>query len=187
MAKISIVLLVVALIVFRHVSEAQRSTDKDEQKDKEEKVTENDKDRERNKDEKVLENDKDKVKDKDNEIDKDEKVLENDKDKDKDKERDKDEKVIEKDLDEAKDLIAEDLKEKKANLKSLETQVNELSKSETVLDELGEAHKKGKSLKPYEKKLKKFNRRIKRTPKKKRYGSIIQSILKDLGLNRGRY
>ncbi|CAF2375300.1 splicing regulatory glutamine/lysine-rich protein 1 [Brassica napus] len=184
MAKISIVLLVVALIVFLHVSEAQRSTDKDEQKDKEEKVTENDKDKERNKDEKV---DKDKVKDKDKERDKDENVLENDKDKDKDKERDKEEKVIEKDLDEAKDLIAEDLKEKKANLKSLETQVNELTKSETVLDELGEAHKKGKSLKPYEKKLKKFNRRIKRTPKKKRYGSIIQSILKDLGLNRGRY
>ncbi|KAF2540779.1 hypothetical protein F2Q68_00033323 [Brassica cretica] len=183
MAKISIVLLVVALIVILHVSEAQLSTDKDEQKDKEEKVTENDKDKERNKDEKVLENDKDKVKDKDKERDKDEKVLENDKD----KERDKEEKVIEKDLDEAKDLIAEDLKEKKANLESLETQVNELTKSETVLDELGEAHKKGKSLKPYEKKLKKFNRRIKRTPKKKRYGSIIQSILKDLGLNRGRY
>ncbi|KAJ4886399.1 hypothetical protein Rs2_26147 [Raphanus sativus] len=172
MAKISFVLLLLALIVFLHVSEAQHSTDKDE------KVTENDIGKETDKDEKILENDQDK------ERDKGEKVVENDKDKD--KERDKEEKVLEEDLDEAKSLIAEDLKEKKANLKNLETEVNVLTKSETALDELGEAHKKGESLKPYEKKLKKFNRKLKRTPKKKRYG-IIQSILKDLGLNRGRY
>lgn len=51
--------------------------------------------------------------------------------------------------------------------------MNELIKFEMVLDEFGEVYKKGKSLKFYEKKFKKFNRRIKWILKKKRYGFII--------------
>ncbi|KAF8092322.1 hypothetical protein N665_0417s0019 [Sinapis alba] len=122
MAKMSFVLLVVALITFLHVSEAQPSKDRDE-------------------------------------------------------------KVIENDLHEAKDLIEEDLKEKEKTIKSLESEVNLLTKSEKMLSDIGEAYKKGKSLEPYGKKLKKFNRKVKQG---KRYGSVVQNILKDLGLNGGR-
>lgn len=97
----------------------------------------------------------------------------------------RDEKVIEDDLHEAKDLIEEDLKEKEKNIKSLKSEVNMLTKSEKMLDDIGEAHKKGESLEPYGKKLKKFNRKVKQASKEKR-GSVVQNILKDLGLNGGR-
>ncbi|CAH8324085.1 unnamed protein product [Eruca vesicaria subsp. sativa] len=127
MAKICFVLLVVALIAFLHVSEAQPPKDKNG-----------------------------------------------------------DEKVIENDLHEAKDLIEEDLKEKEKNIKDLESEVSMLTKSEKMLNDIGEAYKKGKSLEPYGKKLKKFNRKVKQAPKGKRYGSVVQNILKDLGLNGGR-
>lgn len=125
MEKISFVLLVVVLIAFVHVSEAQSSKEGEE-------------------------------------------------------------KVIEKDLHEAKDLIEDDLKEKEKNIKRLESEVNMLTKSEKMLNDIGEAYKNGTSLEPYGKKLKKFNRKVKQAPKGKRYGSVVQNILKDLGLNGGR-
>lgn len=125
MEKISFVLLVVVLIAFVHVSEAQSSKEGEE-------------------------------------------------------------KVIEKDLHEAKDLIEDDLKEKEKNIKRLESEVNMLTKSEKMLNDIGEAYKNGESLEPYGKKLKKFNRKVKQAPKGKRYGSVVQNILKDLGLNGGR-
>ncbi|CAH2055347.1 unnamed protein product [Thlaspi arvense] len=96
------------------------------------------------------------------------------------------EQVLEKDLHEARNLIDEDLKEKESNLKNLETQVSMLNKSEMMLIELGEAYKNGQSLEPFGIRLKKFNRKIKQAPGEVRYVSVIQSILKDLGLNGGK-
>lgn len=125
MAKISFVLLVVALIAFLHVSEAHRSIHFNEE-------------------------------------------------------------VLVNDLDEAKNLIEEDLNEKETNIKNLENEVSMLTKSEVMLSELGDAYKNGKNLAPFGRRLKRFNRRIKRAPEEVRYVSIIQSILKDLGLNGGR-
>ncbi|CAH8258965.1 unnamed protein product [Arabidopsis lyrata] len=96
------------------------------------------------------------------------------------------EEVLEKDLHEAKDLIEEDLKEKETSIRNLESEVSLLTKSEMMLTQLEHAYKNGKSLERFGKRLKKFNRRIKRAPEEVRYVSIIQSILKDLGLNGGR-
>ncbi|VVA96099.1 unnamed protein product [Arabis nemorensis] len=126
MAKISFVLLVIALIAFLHVSEAHRSLHFEEQ-------------------------------------------------------------VLENDLDEAKNLIEEDLKEKETSIKHLEDEVHMLTKSDHMLSELGDAYKNGKNLAPLGKRLKRFNRRIKKAPEEGRYVSIIQCILKDLGLNGGRF
>lgn len=126
MAKISFVLLVIALIAFLHVSEAHRSLHFDEQ-------------------------------------------------------------VLENDLDQAKNLIEEDLKEKETSIKHLEDEVHMLTKSDHMLSELGDAYKNGRNIAPFGKRLKKFNRRIKKAPEEGRYVSIIQSILKDLGLNGGRF
>lgn len=125
MAKISFVLLVVALIAFQHVSEAHRPIGFNNE-------------------------------------------------------------VVENDLHEAKDLIEEDLKEKETSIKNLENEVSLLTKSEMMLTQLEDAYRNGKSLERFGKKLKRFNRRIKQAPEEVRYVSIIQSILKDLGLNGGR-
>ncbi|KAL1211326.1 hypothetical protein V5N11_023350 [Cardamine amara subsp. amara] len=133
MAKIYFVLLIVVLIAFLHVSEANRSIDLNEGK----------------------------------------------------KEKNSTEGGLEEDLHQAKDLIEKDVKEKETNIKKLEKEVSMLTKSEAVLDQLGDAYRNGKSFEPYEKKLKKFNRRIKKAHRQVKYGSIIQNILQDLGLNRG--
>ncbi|XP_010515508.1 PREDICTED: uncharacterized protein LOC104791045 [Camelina sativa] len=125
MAKISFVLLVVALIAFQHVSEARRPINVNEE-------------------------------------------------------------VVENDLHQAKDLLEEDLKEKETNIKNLESEVNLLTDSELTLIQLEDAYKSGKSLDHFGKKLKKFNRKIKQAPEEVRYVSIIQSILKDLGLNKSK-
>lgn len=93
---------------------------------------------------------------------------------------------LEDDLHEAKDLIEKDLKTKETDIKKLEREVSLLNKSEVMLDQLGDAYRNGKSLEPFGKKLKKINRMIRKVPKRARYGSVIQSILQDLGLNRGR-
>ncbi|CAN8269806.1 unnamed protein product [Cochlearia groenlandica] len=97
-----------------------------------------------------------------------------------------DKKELKKDLHEAKDLIEDDVKKKESNIKTLEEEVRMLTKSETTLNELEDALKNGKNLAPYGKKLKKFNRKIKHAPKQVKCVSVIQSILKDLGLNGGR-
>ncbi|CAA0380953.1 hypothetical protein AtNW77_Chr3g0155391 [Arabidopsis thaliana] len=97
------------------------------------------------------------------------------------------EQVLEKDLHEAKDLIEEDLREKETSIRNLESEVSLLTKSEMMLTQLELAYKNGRNLEHFGKKLKKFNRRIKRAPEEVRYVSIIQSILKDLGLNGGRH
>ncbi|CAA7038655.1 unnamed protein product [Microthlaspi erraticum] len=123
MAKISFVLLVVTLIVFLHVSEAQRPVIFDEQ-------------------------------------------------------------VLQNDLHQAKDLIEKDLKEKETNIKNLESEMHMLTRSEMMLNQLGEADKNGQNLERFQKTLKKFNRRIIRAPEEARFTSVIQSILQDLGLNR---
>lgn len=97
--------------------------------------------------------------------------------------------AFEKDLQKAEAMIKEDLKAKKMNIQSLTSVVKTLSKSEKMLNELGNASKKDMDLAPYEKKLKKFSRIItlKKAPaKNKKPVSIIQSILKDFGLNGGR-
>lgn len=94
------------------------------------------------------------------------------------------EEVLENDLREAKDLIEEDLKEKETNIKKLESEVHMLTKSEMMLNQLGEAYKNGQTIERFQKNLKKFNRRIKQAPEEVRFASVIQSILKDLGLNR---
>ncbi|EOA32120.1 hypothetical protein CARUB_v10015371mg [Capsella rubella] len=100
---------------------------------------------------------------------------------------------FEKDLHKAEARIKEELKAKKMNIRGLTSEVKTLSKSEVVLNELGDAYKKDKNLKPYEKKLKNFSKiiNLKKAPappaaKKKKSESIIQTILKDFGLNGGR-
>ncbi|CAN8260729.1 unnamed protein product [Cochlearia groenlandica] len=127
MAKVSIVLLLVALVAYVQVSEAYLTSNVDEQE------------------------------------------------------------VLENDIQKAKDLIGEAIKEKQGTIKDLENVVTLLTKSEMMLTQLGEAYKNGKNLKPYGKKLTKFNTRIKRAPEEVKYVSIIQSILQDLGLNKSKY
>ncbi|ESQ49931.1 hypothetical protein EUTSA_v10021764mg [Eutrema salsugineum] len=97
--------------------------------------------------------------------------------------------ALEKDLRKAEAMIEEDLKAKKMSIQGLTTEVKTLSKSEKMLNQLGDDYRKDVNLAPYEKKLKKFSRivNLKKAPeKKKKSVSIIQSILKDFGLNRGR-
>lgn len=93
------------------------------------------------------------------------------------------------DLLKAEAMIEEDLKAKKTSIQDLSSEVKTLSKSEHMLNQLGDAYKKNMDLAPYEKKLKKFSRvvKVKKAPaKNKKPVSIIQSILKDLGLNGGK-
>ncbi|KAG7623578.1 hypothetical protein AtNW77_Chr3g0155401 [Arabidopsis thaliana] len=99
--------------------------------------------------------------------------------------------AFEKDLHKAEAMIAEELKAKKTNIQGLKSEVKTLSKSEVMLKDLGNAYKKDMDLRPYEKKLKNFSRivALKKAPMKnnnKKPVSIIQSILKDFGLNGGR-
>ncbi|XP_010485523.1 PREDICTED: uncharacterized protein LOC104763836 [Camelina sativa] len=96
------------------------------------------------------------------------------------------EEVVENDLHQAKDLLEEDLKEKETNIKNLESEVTLLTDSEKTLIQLEDAYKSGKSIEHFGKELKKFNRKIKQAPEEVRYVSIIQSILKDLGLNKSK-
>lgn len=94
------------------------------------------------------------------------------------------------DLLKAEAMIEKDLKAKKMSIQGLTSAVNTLSKSEHMLHQLGNAYKKNMDLAPYEKKIKKFSRviNLKKAPtaQKKKPVSIIQSILKDFGLNGGR-
>ncbi|KAG7575616.1 hypothetical protein ISN45_Aa03g000940 [Arabidopsis thaliana x Arabidopsis arenosa] len=98
--------------------------------------------------------------------------------------------AFEKDLQKAEAMIAEEVKAKKTNIRGLTSEVKTLSKSEVMLKDLGNAYKKDMDLRPYEKKLKNFSRvvALKKAPVKnnKKPVSIIQSILKDFGLNGGR-
>lgn len=99
--------------------------------------------------------------------------------------------AFEKDLQKAEAMIAEEVKAKKTNIQGLTSEVKTLSKSEVMLKDLGNAYKKDMDLRPYEKKLKNFSRinvALKKAPVKnnKKPVSIIQSILKDFGLNGGR-
>ncbi|CAN8269776.1 unnamed protein product [Cochlearia groenlandica] len=96
-----------------------------------------------------------------------------------------DENALEKDLHEAKNLIEQDLQEKAMNIHNLENEVNMLTKSETMLNELEEASKNGKGVDGFGKRLQKFNRKIRKEPDEESSSSIIQTILKDLGLNGG--
>ncbi|XP_010485522.1 PREDICTED: uncharacterized protein LOC104763835 [Camelina sativa] len=96
-----------------------------------------------------------------------------------------------KEMHKAEAMIEEEVKAKRMNIQGLTSEVKTLSKSKVVLSELGTAHKKDMNLKPYEKKLKKISRvtTLKKAPaatKQKKPVSIIQSILKDFGLNGGK-
>ncbi|XP_010463552.1 PREDICTED: uncharacterized protein LOC104744235 [Camelina sativa] len=103
-----------------------------------------------------------------------------------------DEAAFVKDLHKAEAMIEKEVKAKRIDIQGLTSEVKTLSKSKVVLSELGTAHKKDMNLKPYEKKLKKISRvtTVKKAPaavaKKKKPVSIIQSILKDFGLNGGK-
>ncbi|XP_018490116.1 uncharacterized protein LOC108860762 [Raphanus sativus] len=93
-----------------------------------------------------------------------------------------------------------DLTAKKKSIQGLTSEVKSLSKSEQVVNNIEKDHNKNKMLSKkdhkkkldsmaYAQKLKKFRRvtKIKRVPARKRKSvSIIQSILKDFGLNGGR-
>ena len=93
-----------------------------------------------------------------------------------------------------------DLTSKKKSIQGLTSEVKSSSKSEQVLNNLEKDHNKKKTLSKndlkkkldsmaHAQKLKQFRRvtKIKRAPaRKRRSESIIQSILSDFGLNRGR-
>ncbi|CAH2055348.1 unnamed protein product [Thlaspi arvense] len=87
--------------------------------------------------------------------------------------------ALEKDLHKAEAIVEKDLKAKKMSIQGLSSEVKTLSKSEEMLKQLGNDVKT----------LKKFSRiaHLKKAPaKNKKPVSIIQSILKDFGLNGGR-
>ena len=108
--------------------------------------------------------------------------------------------ALEKDLHKAETMIQKDLQAKKKSNQVLASEVKSLSKSEQMLNNLGKDHKKKNMLSKKDlkkkldlianaQKLKKFSRvtKIKKAPARKRKSvSIIQSILKDFGLNGGR-
>ncbi|KFK37585.1 hypothetical protein AALP_AA3G002300 [Arabis alpina] len=92
------------------------------------------------------------------------------------------------DLHKAEAMIKEELKVKKTSIHDLSSEVKTLSKSEHMLNQLGDAYKKNMDLAPYEKKLKNFSRvvNVKKAPVKKKPVSIIQTILKDFGFKGGK-
>lgn len=110
---------------------------------------------------------------------------------------------LEEDLQKADAMNEEDLKAKETSDQGLPSEVETLSKSEQTPSQLENDYKKDMDVAPalapalapvlapapapYEKKLKNFNRLVRRAPSRnKKPASIIQSILKDFGLNGGR-
>ena len=99
--------------------------------------------------------------------------------------------ALEKDLHKAEAQIEEDLKATKTNIQGLTSEMKTLSKSEEMLNQLGKDYKKDMDVDPYGKKLRTFSKAAKNVTKappakNKKPASVIQSILKDFGLNGGR-
>ncbi|KAF8092323.1 hypothetical protein N665_0417s0020 [Sinapis alba] len=99
--------------------------------------------------------------------------------------------ALEKDLHKAEALIEEDIKATKTSIQGLTSEMKTLSKSEEMLNQLGKDYKKDMDVAPYGKKLRTFSRAAKNVTKappakNKKPASVIQTILKDFGLNGGR-
>ncbi|KAG2273393.1 hypothetical protein Bca4012_086042 [Brassica carinata] len=99
--------------------------------------------------------------------------------------------ALEKDFHKAEALIEEDLNATKKSIQGLTSEMKTLSKSEEMLNQLGKDYKKDMDVAPYGKKLRTFSRAAKNATKappakNKKPASVIQTILKDFGLNGGR-
>ena len=99
--------------------------------------------------------------------------------------------ALEKDLHRAEALIEEDLKATKTSIQGLTSEMKTLSRSEETLNQLGKDYKKDMDVAPYGNKLRSFSRAAKNATKappakSKKPASVIQTILKDFGLNGGR-